>query len=310
MRKLVVRLIYIVALLMLFLLSPLTTSAHITSSKVAKPSTDDPSTWQHVRGVQTSPAMQFHGNSKIHPNGTEYRTSSNYAGWYDGDGSANFNYVQGNWSNPCTAQPVDNAHQLTQWVGIGGIHGNKNLLQVGTWLRPDGTWHLFFELFGSTNSTYYYPTFSNETYQCGDNISAEADYNYNSTGTYKNHVFLQIKARDNQTVLKTLDYMIPDSSLFVPDVYSADWIDERPGCKDFFGNQQYTYLPNFHTTHWSNGHANKIGYGIGAIGNFQNTNDTMHDSTVDTLAFYPGGATPTSFTNQWSNFGADGYSCG
>jgi len=282
---------------------------HAMLSKVAIPSSDDPSTWQHVRGVQTSPGMTSRGNSKVHPNGTTYSSFINYAGWYDFNNSANFNYVQGNWSNPCTDQPIDSAHQLTQWVGIGGIHGNAGLLQVGTWLRPDGQWHLFFELFGSSNSTYYYPTFSNETYQCGDNISAEVDYNYYSTGTYKNHVNLQIKARDNQTILKALDYTIPDSS-FVPDLYSADWIDERPGCKDIFNIQHYTYLPNFHSTHWSNGHANQIGHGIGAIGNFQNVNAAMHDGSGSTLAFYPGGATPTSFTNQWANFGTDGYRCG
>ena len=307
MRTLIDRLVFVFALVLIFLLTPLTAYAHTVLSKG-----EIPPLWYTVKGIRTLPLQSSsHLGGKIRLNGTVWDTNSHWVGWYDGDGSETFNFVEGDWSNPCTYQPIDYAHQLVNWVGLGGVHGgiNSTLLQAGTWLRPDGQFHLFYELVGASDSS---PHFSSMTFQCGDFIHAEVDYNYYQTGTYKNHIYIQVKARDDRTVLATIDYAVPDAN-FIPDLYSADWIDERPVCSDNVAPLYYnfTYLPDFVSVHWSNGHADRIGYGIGAIGDFQTTNETMRQdiSNAPLAHSITPGETSTSFTDAWDGFSTDGGAC-
>ncbi len=223
---------------------------------------------------------------------TSFQGSYNWSGFFVGTGSGNgFKEVTGNWNTPCTLGTINSNHITAEWVGLGGYYGNGNLLQTGTVLLSDGRFHIFYELFPNP------PIITNQSFSCGNAFTAEVDYNFISTGTNKNHVYIK-----NTTTGFTLDTTLGGLQ---PDLESAEWIDERPSC----GGGNVTDLANFHYVNWSNTLArpNFAGGAYWGIGTFVNTNLSMQDHSGNVLAHPDGLKANNTFTDRWYNTGNDGH---
>lgn len=84
----------------------------------------------------------------------------------------------------------------------------------------------------------------------------------------------------------------------MPDLESADWIDERTGCS-LNGSSQYL-LADFRYIQWSNANAkpNFSGAGYGPIYDFVNYQVTMYESNSP----YSNLTNPSSLGNGGNNF--------
>lgn len=229
------------------------------------------------------------------------RATNIWAGFYTGTGQGNgFKAAQGNWNIPCYSPPVDNNHQEGSWVGISGVFGSNNLLQTGVALRPNGTYQFFYEAFPAN------PVFQSFTYHCGDPIYARVSYK--DTGDNSNGAFSIVEdTKNGQSLLASSRQY----GSFQPNLESADWIDERPGC----GNGNYTDLANFHYTQWSKSQAkvNANGTGWETIASYVNTLTYTYDAnkTIGQPGYTV--AEPTtlngdgqSYTDYWYTAGTDG----
>lgn len=225
------------------------------------------------------------------------------SGYVVGSGSGNgFKTAEGNWNIPCSSPPFDSNHQAAFWVGIGGWFGS-NLLQTGIALRADGHFYLFREAYPNG------PVFValNSSGRCGDHMYARASYK--NARDNANGAFTIV---EDLTTGQALYGLGSDYGSFRPDIQSADWFDERPGCANF----NYTDLANFHYTQWSNAlaTANYTGATPTPISHF--TNQLVYDYDANKVIGQTGYivAEPTvlngdgkSYTDYWYDPGTDGH---
>ncbi len=216
----------------------------------------------------------------------------NWSGFLVGTGSGNgFKETTGNWNTPCTTGTIDHNHLVAQWVGLGGYYSD-NLLQAGTTLLADGTFHIFYELYPNP------PVISSQGFGCASSFTAEVDYNYTSTGPNKNHIYVK-----NTSTGYTVDVLVANAT-FQPDLQSSEWIDERPSC-----NSGLTDLADFNYLGWSSplARTNTSGAGLATINTFANTDLMMQDQNTGTTLAKPDGLNAGgTFKDRWYNAGSDG----
>ena len=223
---------------------------------------------------------------------TSITSVGNWSGFLVGSGSgAGFKQTTGNWNTPCTTGIVDHNHLVAQWVGLGGYYSDT-LLQAGTTLLANGTFHIFYELYPNP------PVISSQSFGCASSFTAEVDYNYTSTGANKNHIAVK-----NTSTGFTVDVVVANTS-FQPDLQSSEWIDERPSC-----NSGLTDLADFNYLTWTSplARTNTSGAGLGTINTFANTDLMMQDQNTGTVLAKPDGLNVDgTFKDRWDSAGSDG----
>lgn len=252
--------------------------------------------------VDHSHNFGLHGSSKklarpvlprtVSPATTTITSTGNWSGFLVGSGSGNgFNETTGNWNTPCTSGTIDHNHLAAEWVGLGGYYSDT-LLQAGTTLLADGTFHMFYELYPNP------PVINSQSFGCASSFTAEVDYNYSSTGTNKNHIFVK-----NTTTGASMDVIVSNAT-FQPDLQSSEWVNERPSC-----NSGLTDMANFYFLGWTSSLArtNTTGAGLATINTFANTDLMMQDQqTATTLAKPDGLNLDGTFKDRWYAAGSDG----
>lgn len=229
------------------------------------------------------------GASGVTPNfsNSSWTTWSGYAtGWGYGSG---FDEAYGEWNLPCVYTPDPYGYHSITWVGLGGWYNqpNQNLLQAGTINDPTWGRSLWWEAWPS-NFIQIIPGISPN---CGDKIFSDVWVNYNPSIS---HYWVQ---DISQNVYYSGQY-----NNFVPNIQSAEWIDERPTC----ANGQYSPLANFRNTNFSDAHAEVTGTSTyGTISSYRPGSITMVDPSYGTIAA-PGGLNSAgdSFTDYWNGTGA------
>ncbi len=223
---------------------------------------------------------------------TTITSTGNWSGFLVGNGSGNgFNETTGNWNTPCMSGTIDHNHLAAQWVGLGGYYSD-NLLQAGTTLMADGTFHIFYELYPNP------PVISSQSFGCASSFTAEVDYNYTSTGPNKNHIYVK-----NTTTGYTVDVVVANAT-FQPDLQSSEWVNERPSC-----NSGLTDMANFSFLGWTSplARTNTNGAGLATINTFANTYLMMQDQNVGATLAKPDGLNADgTFKDRWYAAGTDG----
>lgn len=220
-------------------------------------------------------------------------TSSIWAGYVDGSGSGNgFNAVKANWNVPCNGPHSPWGTHAVTWVGIGGWYGNGYLWQGGT--IDDPTWgqQLWWEAWPYNDIQFV----SGIPLHCTNHIYTEADYNYSRSGG--NYIFLQDISTNEY--FSTTYY-----NGFVPNIQSAEWIDERPSCPTA------SELADFNYIEWSNSLAHPTGANYwGGISSFSPKAVESIDSNRTRLAQPQNlNSDGKSFTDRWYANGV-GLLCG
>lgn len=222
------------------------------------------------------------------PYSTNYTSNSHWSGYFSGSGLGNgFKQVDGYWNVPCWGPYTPSNSRATTWLGLGGWYPNYNLWQAGTTEDPSTGYHLWWEAFPNN-----YEQINISNLSCGDQIYAYADWNVDYSN--RAHIYIQDENPNNGTYISTTYY-----SGWEPNLQSADWIDERPGCSLTSSNSHYL-LSDFRYVQWSGAETvpNYSGAGWGSINGFVNYQVTMYE-TNDGQANI---TDPYSLTNGGYNF--------
>lgn len=239
------------------------------------------------------------------------------AGYVVGSGSGNgFKAAEGYWNVPCTSAPVDGRHQAAVWVGLGGWYGNGNLFQAGVAVLPDGNgnpkYQLFIEMIGAPNpAPYYGPTVS-----CGDHLYTYLDFNFPYSNAASGFVYdYSSGAEFRAGPGGTSNGFDVDTSRFIPDIQSTEWMVERPVLCQHPVSQPYGDLANFHYVNWhgQNGETpealpNYSGSSWGHIGNFVHYSMSMVNNNGVPLARPSDLDSNGYFTTNFQNV-ADDWNC-
>jgi hypothetical protein len=236
-----------------------------------------------INTSQLSHPVTHQSNRGIVNNASGTLTSSNWSGYYASGTS--FDAVTGEWFVPC-ATPVNPGSHAISWVGLGGWFGNQNLWQGGTINDPTWGISLWWEAWPNNNIQ----VVSTVTLSCNDHIYAFADYNRTAPGA--NYIYLQ-------DVTTGAFFSTTYTNGFVPNLSSADWIDERPTC-----NGGYSQLANFNIVNWFYSQAEINFTGMRDLATFPNQAITMVDIKGTVLSIpSPIASDGQSFTETWQNFG-------
>lgn len=246
---------------------------------------------RYSQPLNTKQLSQFSRNSY----GTEYTTSPNWSGYFVGSGTGSgFKQLEGNWNIPCYngSQSPSNSRAVS-WIGLGGWYGN-NLWQAGTTEDPSEGYHFWVEAFPQT-----YMIINDKTLSCGNHVQAEVDYNVTVPG--KSSVYLKDTSNGDYVSASYGDE-------FVPDLESADWIDERIGCS--LTSSSHYLLADFNYVVWSSANAkpNSNNSSYGSINSFVNLQVTMYEtnSPYDFLTSpYSLGSGGNNFQDNWQEKGND-----
>jgi hypothetical protein len=236
-------------------------------------------TVHHAHPKQTT---SFHPTNSIE----NYANTNTWSGYVEGSGSnPGFNYVKGEWNNPCmNTSGTPSGSQVANWVGLGGYSPGPgidpgNLWQAGTEVEtgsPAGgspkspVYHMWYEAYPKEDWQVDYQ----HTMKCGDQIYAEADYNV----TYATTSYAYV--HDMTSGL----YITPFDVTWTPSLKYAEWIDERPSCP--FTTAPHK-LSDFNFMNWHDAYAKPTASAsAGSINAFTHTQVTMsQDGSGDLLAF-------------------------
>lgn len=219
----------------------------------------------------------------------------NWSGYTAGDGSQpGFNEVTGSWNVPemdGSNSPPDSQYAI--WVGLGGYYGGDNLWQAGTAWKPNQGYFAWIEGISSNPLDSFGPVTITPVHH---NDPMTVTVSFYSGGT-------SYEIIDNGTMYG--GSAPPD---FQSGNLTADWIDERPGCK-----QGFYQLADFQYSQWSDADAtpNRPGAESESIGSFTHTRFWIGDNGIHTprlaWADYLGsnkGSGTDNFIDHWEGEGS------
>ena len=221
--------------------------------------------------------------------------SLNWSG-YLASSATPFVEVEGSWMTPCLQTDTDGA-TLATWIGIGGGHHAKTLIQAGTmWSNRDHQYHFFYQ-FAGHEATAHIDANKADVLPCEAGVQALVARNA------QNQWCAVVWAVRN---LQTYQYCYPQA-LQVDDATTAVWMDERPEC-----NGSFSRLANFHLTHFSQAEAAMAAHDVRPLGSFSLERQQMESGNwlFHTTIAIPGDLVlgGTAFQDVWRGEG-DGRPC-